>query len=92
MHALDSKLGAQYCVGTMVMVQSQNNLILFTIVCFEKLTCTFTVRRDQLNSQFIVTEILILHVGGRSFFIFQSSRECWKAMLEPQNCELPPSN
>ena len=36
------------------------------------------IRRDKLNSQFIVTKISILHAGGRSFFIFQTSRECWK--------------
>ena len=33
------------------------------------------LRRDKLNSQFIVTKISILHAGGRSFFIFQTSRE-----------------
>ena len=40
------------------------------------------LRRDKLNSQFIVTKISILHAGGRSFFIFQTSRECWKAILK----------
>ena len=26
-----------------------------------------------------------LHAGGRSFSIFQTSRECWKGMLEPRS-------
>ena len=34
------------------------------------------IRHDKLNSQFIVTKISILHAGGRSFFIFQTSSEC----------------
>ena len=46
---------------------------------------TFLLRRDKLNSQFIVIKISILHAGGRSFFTFQTSREYWKAMLEPRN-------
>ena len=33
------------------------------------------VRRDKLNSQFIVTKFSILHAGGRSLFRFQSNRE-----------------
>ena len=49
----------------------------------------FHLRRDKLNSQFIVTKISILHAGGRSFFIFQTSRECWIAMLEPRNRRRP---
>ena len=52
-------------------------------------TDLLAIRRDKLNSQFIVTKISILHAGGRSFFIFQTSRECWIAMLEPRNRRRP---
>ena len=31
------------------------------------------IRRDKLNSQFIVTKFSILHAGGRSLFTFQTS-------------------
>ena len=34
-----------------------------------------TVRRDKINSQFIVTKLSILYAGGRSLFRFQTSRE-----------------
>ncbi len=40
------------------------------------------VKRDKLNSQFIVTKFLILHAGGRSLFRFQVGRETRMAMLE----------
>ena len=33
------------------------------------------IRRDELNSQFIVTKFSILHAGGRSLFRFQTIRE-----------------
>ena len=33
------------------------------------------LRRDELNSQFIVTKFSILHAGWRSLFRFQTSRE-----------------
>ena len=33
------------------------------------------LRRDKLNSQFIVTKFSILHAGGRSLFRFQTNRE-----------------
>ena len=39
-------------------------------------TCVHAaIRQDKLNSQFIVTNISILHAGGWSFFRFQTSRE-----------------
>jgi hypothetical protein len=36
---------------------------------------SITVRRGKLNSQFIVTDFLILHAGGWSLFRFQTSTE-----------------
>ena len=47
-----------------------------------------TIRRDKLNSQFIITKFSILHAGGRSLFRFQTSRETRMAMLE---LEIAPS-
>ena len=49
------------------------------------------VRRDKLNSQFIVTKFSILRAGGRSLFRFQTSRES-PPLLELEIVEAPPSN
>ena len=50
------------------------------------------VRRDKLNSQFIVTKFSILHAGGWSLFRFQTSREIRMAMLELEIARAPPTN
>ena len=50
------------------------------------------LRRDKLNSQFIVTKFSILHAGGRSLFRFQTSRETRMAMLELEIARAPPTN
>ena len=42
------------------------------------------IRRDKLNSQFIVTKFSILHAGGRSLFRFQTSRETRMPMRSPE--------
>ena len=36
---------------------------------------------DILDSQFIVINISVLHVNRQSLLRFQTSRECWKAMV-----------
>ena len=41
----------------------------------------FPIRRDKLNSQFIVTKFSILYAGGRSLFRFQTSRETSRERL-----------
>ena len=50
------------------------------------------IRRDKLNSQFIVTKFSILHAGGRSLFRFRTSRETRMATLEVQFARAPPTN
>ena len=50
------------------------------------------LRRDKLNSQFIVTKFSILHAGGRSLFRFQICRETRMAMLELEIARAPPTN
>ena len=42
------------------------------------------IRRDKLNSQFIVTKFSILHAGGRSLFRFQTSREAKSSSRSPE--------
>ena len=43
-----------------------------------------SIRRDKLNSQFIVTKFSILHAGGRSLFRFQTSREAKSSARSPE--------
>ena len=49
-----------------------------------------SLRWDKLNSQYIVTKFSILHVGERSLFRFQTSRETRMAMLELEITRAPP--
>ena len=48
-----------------------------------------SIRRDKLNSQFIVTKFSILHAGGRSLFRFQTIRETRMAICSSSRSPEP---
>ena len=52
------------------------------------------IRRNKLNSQFIVTKFSILHAGGRSddYSDFKPVKRARKAMFELEIADAPPSN
>ena len=62
---------------------SCNNYTIIVVISTTDYGCS-NVRRDKLNSQFIVTKFSILHAGGRSLFRFQTSRETRMPMRSPE--------